>query len=538
MKISFLGAAKTVTGSCFIVEVGNVRFAVDCGMHQGNAAIDERNKDTEVYLPGTIDFFLITHAHIDHSGLLPLMVKDGFKGPVYCTAPTVDLLQVMLIDSAHIQEIEAEWATRKQKRRGSKPVAPLYSQEDAVKASSMLSPVKYDHVLEPAAGIKVTYRNAGHILGAAFLEIEIIQDGKSTKLVFSGDLGRPGALLMDDAAIPSVKPDYLFLESTYGDRDHKDESTSLDELAEAIRYSYERKEKVIIPAFAVERTQELLYCLHKLYKAGKLPKDMPVFVDSPLAIKATEIFQRHAEYFDAETREFMANGDDPLKVPGMSFTPSAQESQALNAMPGPAVILSTSGMCNAGRIKHHLRHNLWRPGASIVFVGYQGIGTPGRKIVDGAKNIRILGEDTAVKAKVFTIGGFSGHAGQSQILEWVKGFSHPGMEVVLVHGEEKAQTVLSSLIAEKFALPVTIPGYLEELTLIPGKSLKVEPLPGTEKCMPAVDWDLLLDRLRRNLDDLQARKDRLPQHDWAVQAELKAKILEINRELLDFVAQV
>lgn len=538
MKISFLGAAKTVTGSCYVVETDDARFAVDCGMHQGNAAIEERNEDTEIYRPTEMDFFLVSHAHIDHSGLLPRMVKEGFNGPIYCTEPTAALLEIMLADSAHIQEMEAEWETRKQKRRGAKPVEPLYTQEDAARAAALLSPVTYAGVFEPAPGVKVAYKNAGHILGAAFIELVVEHKGKTTNLVFSGDLGRPNSLLVEDAEVPALKPDYLFLESTYGDRDHKSESTSLDELAEAVDYSYSRGEKVIIPAFAVERTQEIIYSLHKLHKAGKLPANMPIFVDSPLAIKATEIFRRYPNYFDAETKAVMAAGDDPFEVPGLRFTPTTQESQSINAMGGPAVIISASGMCNAGRVKHHLRHNLWRAGASIVFVGYQAMGTPGRKLVDGAKSIRLLGEDTAVKAKIFTIGGFSAHAGQSQILEWLGKFSHPDMTVVLTHGEEKAQTTLAGLIAQRFGLAVAVPGYLEEMTLVPGKKPTMVPSADVEKSMPRVDWDLLLTDMQAKVQLLQARKDKLPQHEWTVQAELRDKLLEINNELLRFVSQV
>ncbi len=536
MRVQFLGAAQTVTGSCYVIEANKVRFAVDCGMHQGNAAIEDRNDDTEAYRAGDIAFFLVTHAHIDHSGLLPRMVKEGFKGPVYCTEPTRDLLEIMLMDSAHIQEMEAEWKTRKQKRKGAKPIPPLYTQEDAGKVVPLLSAVSYDQTFEPAPGITVTYRNAGHILGAAFLEITARNGEGETRLIFSGDLGRPGALLMDDAEVPKLKADYLFLESTYGDRDHKNESTSRDELAEAIRYSYSHGEKVIIPAFAVERTQEILYSLFLLHKAGKLPAALPVFVDSPLAIRATEIFRRYPKYFDEELRAVIASGEDPFSLPGLRFTLTTQESQAINSTPGCAVVISASGMCNAGRIKHHLRHNLWKPGASIVFVGYQGVGTPGRKLVDGAQSIRILGEDMAVKAKVFTIGGFSGHAGQSQILHWVEQFTRKDMTVILVHGEDKAQKVLSGLLKERFALKVLIPSYLEEMTLAAGKEVMIQV--DAAKATPRVDWELLINDTEAKVALLRARMAQLPRHEWSAQAELRDRLVEINSELLRFVAQV
>lgn len=538
MKISFLGAAKTVTGSCYVIETDSGRFAVDCGMHQGNAAIEERNFNTEVYRPADIDFFLVTHAHIDHSGLLPRMVKEGFKGPIYCTEPTADLLGIMLADSAHIQEMEAEWATRKQKRRGARPVEALYTLGDAAKTTELLRPVTYGQTFEPISKVKVTYKNAGHILGAAFLEVVFTNNGDTTSLVFSGDLGRSESLLVGDAAIPALKPEYLFLESTYGDRDHKNESTSLDELAEAINYSYSHGEKVIIPAFAVERTQEILYSLLQLHQRGALPQNLPIYVDSPLAIKATEIFRRYPEYYAAETQALVASGLAPFEVPGLIFTPSTAESQAINATEGPAIIISASGMCNAGRVKHHLRHNLWKPGASIVFVGYQAMGTPGRKLVDGANTLRLFGEDIIVKAKIFTIGGFSAHAGQSQILDWLGKFSHPGMEVVLVHGEEKAQIILAERIREKFKLAVVVPGYLEEMTLHPGQAARIMPAADIEKAMPHVDWELLLTDMQAKMQLVQTRKGKLPQLEWTTQIELRDKLLELNNELLRFVSQV
>ena len=288
MKVQFLGAAKTVTGSCYMIEACGKRFCVDCGMHQGNKAIEQRNRDIKPYLPGNIDFILITHAHIDHSGLLPLLVRDGFDKPVYCTKATSDLLEIMLQDSAHIQEMEAQWEAKKYDRRGLKnPPAALYTVEDAQKAATLFQPVDYHKSFEPAPGIRVTYYDAGHILGSGSLRLEAEENGKTTSMIFSGDIGRPQSLIVRDPESPP-RADYVFMESTYGDRNHKNESTSAEELADAVAYSYAKGEKVIIPAFAVERTQEVLYCLHMLNSQGKLPENMPVFVDSPLAIRATE----------------------------------------------------------------------------------------------------------------------------------------------------------------------------------------------------------------------------------------------------------
>lgn len=535
MNIQFLGAAQTVTGSCYIIEANGSRFAVDCGLHQGNAEIEKRNNAIGHYDPKNLDFILITHAHIDHTGLLPALVREGFSGRIYCTEPTRDLLGIMLLDSAHIQEMEAEWKNKKRSRKGSSTfVRPLYTKEDAVETAVLLHAVEYNTPLEPASGLHIVYKDAGHILGSAFLEITVDEGSDSTRMIFSGDMGRPDSLIVSDPDIPR-SADYLFLESTYGDRNHKDTTTSREELAEAIAYSYKNKEKVIIPAFAVERTQEVLYTLFLLHKEGKLPADMPIFVDSPLAIRATEIFKKHPNYFDDETKAFLKNGEDPLSLEQVTYTLSAQESQTLNTLQGAAIIISAGGMCNAGRIKHHLRHNLWRPGASIVFVGYQALGTPGRKIVDGEKTIRLFNEDIAVKARVYTIGGFSAHAGQSQLVDWVKAFATPGMEVYLIHGEEKAQRALAGLLTEKLNISVCIPEYLEKIALRPGAA----PVRHTnEEAYPRVDWTLLLDGAESKLMQIRSRLAKLEERKWVDQTEARDRLVEINRDLLQFLSQI
>jgi len=535
MKIRFLGAAGTVTGSCHVLETGDARFAIDCGLHQGNEAIERRNQDTTVYQPQAMDFFIITHAHMDHSGLLPRMVKTGFSGPIYVTPPTRDLLEIMLADSAHIQETEAEWKNRKSRRRGGKRAEPLYTMADAKAVMPLLKPVPYGQDFSPAPGIRARLSDAGHILGSAFVELWITENGTDTKLVFSGDLGRPNQLLVNDPSTVA-HADYLFLESTYGDRNHKNETQSRAELAEAIARSYGLREKVIIPAFAVERTQEMLFCLHLLRKEGKLPEDMPVFVDSPLAIKATEIFRRHPEYLDDQTQEFLARGEDPLALPNLRYTQTTDQSRAINDLDGPAVVISASGMCNAGRIKHHLRHNLWRPGASIVFVGYQAMGTPGRRIVDGAPFIRILSEEVAVAAKIYTIGGFSSHAGQSQILQWLDHLKDGTKDIFLVHGEGKALTTLAGLIRETYHLSVRVPDYLEEYTLKPGAEPKVAADP--EKAWPRIDWPYLLADTEDKFALLRKRLDELSAKPWTDQTDIRQRLLEVNRDLTELLSEI
>jgi len=529
-----MGAARTVTGSCYILETQGHRFAVDCGMHQGVGEIENRNWNTDAYEPRRIEFFLLTHAHIDHSGLLPAMVKEGFRGKVYTTPPTRDLLGIMLLDSAHIQETEAQWKSKKRLRHGESRMQPLYTQEDARDVFPLFVVKKYEQPFEPFPGLKVNFQDAGHILGASVLELWVKENEKESKIVFSGDIGRPAQLLVKD---PSTirRADALFLESTYGDRDHKDETQSLNELAEAIAFSYARKEKVIIPSFAVERAQEVIYSLYLLSKDGRLPKDMPVYLDSPLAIQATEIFRRYPEYLDEPTREILRKGENPLAMPQLRYSQTAQESMAINEIQGPAVVISASGMADSGRIRHHLRHNLWKEGASVVFVGFQALGTTGRKIVDGAKTVRFFNEEIAVKARIYTINGFSAHGGQSQILDWLRHFQTRDMKIILVHGEYKAQQVLADLIRKRFGCAVSIPDYLEEITLELGGELRRVEFP--EKAAPRIEWAFLLQDLETKLAQLRGRKARLESKEWTEQAEIRDQVLEVSRDLAKIVAE-
>lgn len=536
MRVQFLGAAQTVTGSCFVIEACGRRFCVDCGMHQGNKAMEARNRDTSVYEAGRIDFVLLTHAHIDHSGLLPMLVKQDFKGDIYCTPATAELISLMLEDSAHIQEMEALFEAKKYARRGLKnPPEALYTTEDAQNTAKLVQTVTLGEELRPAPGIRVIFYEAGHILGSSSIRLEVEEDGKTTSIIFSGDIGRPQALIVRDPETPPAA-DYVFMESTYGDRDHKSSETSYDELAKAIEYSHSRGQKVIIPAFAVERTQEILYCLHELNKQGKLPEDMAVFVDSPLAIRATEVFRRHKELLDDEALALLNKGEDPFELPNLRYTLSREESESINTYDKPAIVISASGMCNAGRIKHHLKHNIWRPGASIVFVGYQAVGTPGRSIVDGAKKLTLFGEDMEIKAKLYFINSFSAHAGQSQLLEWLAPLAPSNPQVVLVHGELKAQNILAGLIKERFGLEPMIPGHLEEMTL---QGREVEDIQlNTVQGYPKVNWDFLTGELDRKWALFKDKLQDIDSQPWEYQTTLQEALAKMDYAMTRLLSRI
>jgi len=451
------------------------------------------------------------------------MVQKGFRGQIYVTPPTKDLLEIMLLDSAHIQEMEAQWKSKKRLRHGEKRLQPLYTQKDARETFPLFVVKAYHEPFQPFPGLKVNFQDSGHILGASFIELWVEEDGVQSKIVFSGDIGRPAQLLVEDPSVIRTA-DFLFLESTYGDRNHKNEEESLEELAEAIAFSYRNEEKVIIPVFAVERTQELIYSLYLLSKDGRLPRDMPVYLDSPLAIQATEVFRRHQEYFDEPTQELLRKGEDPLSLPQLHFSQSTQDSMALNEMSGPAVILSASGMADAGRIRHHLRHNLWREA-----------GTTGRKIVDGAKKIRLLNEEIAVKARIFTINGFSAHAGQSQILDWLSHFQTESMQIFLIHGEPQAQQELAGLIRQRFGIEAYAPEYLEELTLTLGKEPQRKPSP--EELIRPIDWGHLFGDMEAKLAQLRGRRARLESKAWMEQSELRDRLLELDRYLGEILSE-
>ena len=463
MKVTCLGGAKTVTGSSFLLQAGGDKVLVDCGMFQGRKELRQRNQEPFSFDPAKISHVFLTHAHIDHSGLIPLLTKEGFRGKILTTPATVDLAGIMLPDSGHIQEMEAEWNSRKARRAGLPQVPPLYTVEEARRSLEYFQEAEYDEMYSLSPHLAVRFSDAGHILGSAIIEVFVTEGKENIKLVFSGDLGKSNQPIIRDPALVE-EADYLFMESTYGARLHDDDDTKLEELASLIADTFQRGGNVIIPSFAVGRTQEILYYLNKLAQDEKIPS-MPIYIDSPLAISATEIFSRHPQCYDLRMRRRLLKGEDPFNFPQVTFTPTTEESKALNELKGGAIIISASGMADAGRIKHHLKHNLWRPESTILLVGYQAEGTLGRRLVNGEKKVRIFGEEISVQARVEDLHGFSAHADQRELLRWLRKFKKYPRQVFLVHGEEESMETLAALIEDNFGLPTYIPDYREDLEL-------------------------------------------------------------------------
>jgi metallo-beta-lactamase family protein len=435
MKIAFHGADRGVTGSCHLLECAGQRILIDCGLYQGGRELDEENADDFGFDPASIDFLLLTHAHLDHCGRIPLLSKRGFKGEIITTAASRELARLVMLDSAHLQEEEARYQARKHARHGHRhATAPLYSVLDALNSTEHFGrTAQYNQPLELAPGVRATFLDAGHILGSASIFLELEEQGHKRTVLFSGDLGNAGRPLLRDPTT-SKQPDLVVMETTYGDRLHKALAPSVEELYTAISDTFKRGGNIIIPTFALERAQELLYYLQQGVAQQRIPASVQVFLDSPMAISATEIFERHPECYEAEVAELFREGRDPFHLPGLHFTRETAESIALNRISG-AVILAGSGMCTGGRVRHHLRHNIWREESSVVFVGFAAIGTLARRIIDGAKQVRIFGEEIPVRAKIHTINGFSAHADQAELLAWHKHIGTPA-QTFLVHGEE------------------------------------------------------------------------------------------------------
>jgi metallo-beta-lactamase family protein len=506
MRVEFLGGVRTVTGSATLLEQDSLKWLVDCGMFQGGKELEKRNWKIQPYRAKDISFILLTHAHIDHSGLIPKLVKEGFRGKVICTKATRDLCEVMLQDSGRIQEMEAEWQNRKGKRAGKGEAIPLYTAKDAEKSLRCFQPVSYGEIVQLAEGVKVRFQDAGHILGSAIIEIWVQEEGEEKKIVFSGDLGNFDQPIVRDPSIIE-EGDVLWLESTYGDRLHKSREETVQELLKIVQEAISHRAKVVIPAFAVERTQDIIYTLGQSIRSGTLPP-IPVYIDSPLAISATEIFKKNSDCFDQETQKILSGGENPLEIPGILYTRTTEESKAINEDPRPGIIVSASGMCDSGRIRHHLKHHLWREESHIVIIGYQAEGTLGRRIVDGAKTVRLFGEEIAVKAHIHTLGGFSAHADRKGLLDWISHLRNPQMEVLINHGEEKISMGLSQLVSERFHFKTSVPQWREKRVLFSEVEKGMPEEEVKEESPPEEPLSVLLNRLDRTYKRLRRKLKR------------------------------
>ena len=452
MRITFCGAATDVTGSCHLIESGNHKILLDCGQFQGGAAEDAMNYQEFPFDPAEIECVVVSHAHIDHCGRLPLLVKRGFKGPIYANSATSDLLSVMLKDSAHIHEQDAERRNRKAQRAGRPMEEPLYTSADAEDTLKFIHPVLYDTLVPLNEDMKIVFNDAGHILGSAIIELWVTEEGETSKIVFSGDIGMNERPILQDP-VRIKKADYVIMETTYGNRLHEANLTSIEKLIDIIVTTTQRGGNVVIPSFAVGRTQELIFELNKIYD-GTGPihdalKDVPVYVDSPMAIEATRVFRENAQVYDEEMKNFLMKGDHPLDFPNLHFTRTSEDSQRINIDTTPKVIISASGMCEAGRIRHHLKHNLWNDKCSIVFVGYQAEGSLGRSLVEGADEVTLFGETISVAAEIHNLEGFSGHADRDGLFQWLCGFEKKPRAIFLVHGEMESKRSFAEFVKSR-----------------------------------------------------------------------------------------
>ena len=548
MKISFFGAARMVTGSNFLVEAAGKKFLVDCGMFQGKTAQEMENSDPFIYDVNSIDFVLLTHAHIDHSGRIPKLYNEGYRNKVYATKATCDLCEIMLPDSGHIQEVEIGWKNKKRIRESLDPLPPLYTAEDAYKCLEIFEPVDYDEIIEIDENISVRFNDAGHMLGSAIIEVWALEDGKTVKAVFTGDLGNNDLPLLDSPTMID-NADYVVMESTYGGRLHMRNDEKAKMFLDIVSETLDNGGKVIIPSFAVGRTQEILYELDKLKEDLGQDEDfarkyetimnVPVYVDSPLAISATEVFKKNTELFEEEIREKIKRGDNPLEFRGLQFTQTADESKALNEDPRPSIIISASGMCEVGRIKHHLKHNLWNPKSTILFVGYQAPGTLGRSIVDGAKKVKVFGEEIAVNARIEYIEGYSGHADQTWLLNFLYSFNTKPTHVFLVHGEPEGQEVLKQKIEETTECKVVIPEFGDTYDLATGEPVLQEETDEIElfkKEFKRLDLIDKIEELRENIADIEnvVMKQNMETNDKEIK-DLESRVLDIQKQISDLM---
>jgi len=474
MKLSFFGADQCVTGSCHCLEVNGKKILIDCGLQQGRDEIDSQELP---FAPNTIDYVLITHAHIDHTGRLPLLVRQGFQGQIWTTRLTARLMEIMLVDSAHIQQSDAEYLNRKNQRAGRPYVEPLYTVEDAERVQGYVHTRKYGDTFQLCEGVSVTFSDAGHLLGSSSITIDATENGVTKTIVFSGDIGNLNQPIIRDPVL-LTRGDYIVMESTYGDRDHVEVWSYTAELAKVINETLGRGGNVVIPAFAVGRTQEILYFLRRIKQEHLVHtvKDFPVYIDSPLATKATTIFCGDLKgYLDDEALALVKDGADMFSFPGLRMTESLEESKMLNTDRTPKVIISASGMCDAGRIRHHLKYNLWRKESTIVFVGFQSPGTLGRSLLDGAESVKLFGEEVSVQAEIVNFKGLSSHADRTHLLEWAKSFENP-THFFVVHGDREVAPYFADSL-QRLGLSAHAPQYTEVYDLVAGCQLEPGYLP-------------------------------------------------------------
>lgn len=536
MQITFLGAANTVTGSNYLITTDVHKILLDCGQFQGDSEIEKLNFRPFAFDPSEIDFLILSHAHIDHSGRIPKLVKEGFQGRIFCTRATADLVDILLKDSGHIHEMETLWENRKRKRVGLEPIEPLYSVSDAENSLQYLNPILYDQMISINEDVRLRFRDAGHILGSSIVELWIREGEKESKIVFSGDLGMKNRPLLRDPTYIE-EADYLIIESTYGNRSHEAMDTRVYRLMEIILETIVRGGTVVIPSFAVGRTQELIYELNKVYDNKDDFKDflrVPVYIDSPMAVAATEIFRKNADCFDEETREYILKGDNPLDFYNLHLTKSAEESRALNTSVEPKIIISASGMCDAGRIKHHLKHHLWKKNSSIVFVGYQAEGTLGRAIKDGAKSVTIFGEKILVRAQVHTVEGFSGHADKEGLLDWLKGFQKKPKKIFVVHGEKEAARDFARHIEENFHIETFVPDLYDSFDLDNEQAITLF----NENMAQEQDENLsiAMEHLSRTFIQSMELGKRIVGSNLSIEDrdKIKNKLVQLEKELIDF----
>jgi metallo-beta-lactamase family protein len=465
IKIHFLGAAENVTGSRHLLEINGYKILVDCGLYQERDFRD-RNWDPFPIPPSEINAVLLTHAHLDHCGLLPKLVKEGFNGKVYCNEATAEIAKIVLLDAGHIQEEDAQRKKRRHKRKGyipPFPTKPLYDVADAQACLDIFAPVKFKQTVYLADGLEVTFHDAGHILGSSMIKIKAKLNGDSRTIIVSGDIGRSDRPILHDPTF-FEHADYVLIESTYGDRVHQPVADIKESLAEVINSTYKAGGNLVVPSFSVERAQELLYFVNELINEKKIPY-MLSFLDSPMAIRVTEVFKGHAELFDDETTALIRKGDSPFEFPGLSFVMTSKESKAINNIKGTVMVIAGSGMCTGGRIKHHIVNNITRPESTLMFVGYQAFGTLGRRIVNGEKEVRVLGEKFKVKARVAQIHGFSGHADQNELCDWLAALKTPPRQVFVVHGEVNSAHAFAKHVEEKLGYNAIVPKYQQVITL-------------------------------------------------------------------------